>query len=217
MSELWSALIISLRVSICATIATTLIAVPLAYYLARRRFVGRTALETLLTLPLVLPPTVVGYLLILFFGVRGPGGWLLQHLFGVRLILSEAGAVVAATVVSLPLLFLPAKSAIAGVDPELEEIGRLMGASRWQIFWHVSLPLARRGIASGLLLAFARALGEFGATVMVLGDISGHRTLPISIYNDFLSGEGSAAFPAVILLCLTSLAVIWFYNKSSAH
>ena len=217
MNELWSPLIISLRISILATIATTLIAVPLAYYLARRRFFGRTALETLLTLPLVLPPTVVGFLLIWFFGVRGAGGWFLQHLFGVRLILSEAGAVVAATVVSLPLLFLPAKAAFAGVDPELEEIGRLMGASRWQIFWHVSLPLARRGIASGLLLAFARALGEFGATVMVLGDISGHRTLPISIYNDFLSGEGGAAFPAVILLCITSLLVIWFYNKSSAH
>jgi molybdate transport system permease protein len=217
MSELWSALIISLRVSVCATMVTALIAVPLAYNLARRRFAGRTALETLLTLPLVLPPTVVGFLLIWFFGVRGPGGWFLQHLVGVRLIFSEAGAVVAATVVSLPLLFLPAKAAFAGVDVELEEIARLMGANPWQIFWHVSLPLARRGIASGLLLAFARALGEFGATVMVLGDVSGHRTLPISIYNDFLSGEGNAAFPAVILLIITSLLVIWFYNKSSAH
>ncbi len=217
MSELWSALVISLRVSLLATLATTLIAVPLAYNLARRRFAGRTVVETLLTLPLVLPPTVVGYLLILFFGVRGPGGWVLSHLFGVRLIFSEAGAVVAATVVSLPLLFLPAKAAFAGVDLELEEVARLMGANRWEIFWHVSLPLARRGIASGLLLAFARALGEFGATVMVLGDISGHRTLPISIYNDFLSGEARAAFPAVILLCITSLLVIWFYNKSSAH
>jgi molybdate transport system permease protein len=217
MAELWSSLIISLRVSLGATIVTTLIGVPLAYWLARRRFAGRVVIETLLTLPLVLPPTVVGYLLIWFFGVRGWGGWALQHLFGVRLILSEAGAVVAATVVSLPLLFLPAKSAFASVDPELEDIGRLMGANRWQIFWHVSLPLARRGIASGLLLAFARALGEFGATVMVLGDISGHRTLPISIYSDFLSGEGHAAIPAVILLSVVSLLVIWFYNKSSTH
>ena len=160
---------------------------------------------------------MVGYLLILFFGVRGWGGWILEHMFGMRLIFSEAGAVVAATVVALPLLFLPAKAAFAGIDAELKDIARLMGANRWQVFWHVSLPLARRGIGSGLLLSFARALGEFGATVMVLGDISGHRTLPISIYNDFLSGDTPAALPAVILLCLTSLGVIWFYNKATAH
>ena len=116
--------------------------------------------------------------------------------------------------VALPLLYLPAKAAFANVDRELEDLARLLGANPLQQFWHVSLPLARRGIASGLLLAFARALGEFGATIMVLGDLPGQRTLPIAIYNDYVSGDIAAAWPGVVALSAISLAVVFFYNRS---
>jgi molybdate transport system permease protein len=123
------------------------------------------------------------------------------------------GAVVASVVVAMPLLFLPAKGAFASVDSELEDVARLMGANPLQVFWHVSLPLARRSIASGLLLAFARALGEFGATVMVLGDIDGKRTLPISIYSHYVEGDLGRAWPAVVLLCGVSFVVMFVYNR----
>jgi molybdate transport system permease protein len=130
------------------------------------------------------------------------------------MLFTAGGAVVASAVVALPLLFLPAKAAFATVDSELEDLAHLLGANPIQVFWHVSLPLARRSIGSGLLLAFARALGEFGATVMVLGDIEGRRTLPISIYSDYVSGDLGKAWPAVVLLCWVSFAVVLIYNRS---
>ena len=135
--------------------------------------------------PLVLPPTVVGYLILLTFGNRGIIGAWLKSTFDYSIIFRFEGAVLAAAIVSLPMLYMPAKAAFQNVDRELEDVSRLFGATRLQMFWHVSLPLARRGIASGLVLAFARALGEFGATVMVYGCRTGHLTLPISIYEDW--------------------------------
>jgi molybdate transport system permease protein len=123
--------------------------------------------------------------------------------------------VIAAAVVSLPLLYLPARAAFAGIEPELLDIARLMGAGPIESFWHVSLPLARRGIGSGLLLAFARALGEFGATVMVLGDLPNKQTMPISIYDDYIGGNLRDAAPAVIALTAVSLVVIVLYNRST--
>ncbi|MBC8105967.1 MAG: molybdate ABC transporter permease subunit [Anaerolineae bacterium] len=213
MSDLLSAISLSLRIALSATVIVALIGVPLAYLLARRKFFGRSVIETLLTVPLVLPPTVVGYLIILSLGVQSPIGELLDRSFGYRLLFSLPGAILAAVVVSLPLLLLPARAAFAAVEPEYEEIARLFGAGRLQTFWHVNLPLARRGIASGLLLAFARALGEFGATIMVFGSLQDRQTLPISIYQDFLSGERLRAAPAVVLLSAVSFAVMIVYNR----
>jgi molybdate transport system permease protein len=125
-------------------------------------------------------------------------------------------AVIAGTLVALPMLYMPARAAFASVERELEDIARLFGATRLEMFWHVSLPLARKGIASGLLLAFARALGEFGATVMVFGRQEGRLTLPISIYVDYEAGELAAATPAVVALMAISLTVILIYNRSGA-
>lgn len=213
MSDLLSALSLSLRIALSATVIVALIGVPLAYLLARKKFFGRSVIETLLTIPLVLPPTVVGYLVILALGVQSPIGQLLDRSFGYRLLFSLAGAILAAVVVSLPLLLLPARAAFAAIEPEYEEIARLFGAGRLQTFWHVNLPLARRGIASGLLLAFARALGEFGATVMVFGSQQGRRTLPISIYEDYTGNDFAHAAPAVVLLSAVSLAVMIIYNR----
>src|SRR5437667_1319304 len=178
MNDLAGAILLSLRISILATALTALIAIPLAFFLSRHRVPGRSVIETLLTLPLVLPPTVVGYALIRLLGAQSFfGGWMKAQL-GHTILFRIEGAVLAAVVVSLPLLFLPAKAAFASVERELEDVARLMGASPLQIFWHVSLPLARRGILSGTLLAFARSLGEFGATVMVLGVSPGRPTPP---------------------------------------
>jgi molybdate transport system permease protein len=214
MNELWQAIRFSLFVTLLATALVAAVGVPLAFVFARRRFVGKSVIEALLLVPLVLPPTVVGYLLILLLGHRSPLGRGVEAVLGHPLLFSWQGAVVSAGVVALPLLFLPAKAAFAGIEPELEDVARVMGANGWQTFWHVSLPLARRGIASGLLLAFARALGEFGATVMVLGDLEGRRTLPILIYNDFVAGDLRASTAvAVSLLSAISLVIMLLYNR----
>ncbi len=213
MSGIWSAWWLSLRVAIAATILVAVVGVPLAYLLARKRFPGKSILEAILTLPLVLPPTVVGYLIILAIGARSPLGDFVRRHFDYTILFTIEGAILSAAIVALPLLLLPAKAALASVEPEMEDMARLLGASTPQIFWHVSLPLARRGIASGLLLAFARALGEFGATVMVFGDIRGRQTLPILIYTDYVAGEMNHAAPAVTLLGLIALAVLLAYNR----
>jgi molybdate transport system permease protein len=204
----------SLKVALVATLAVTLIGVPLAYLMARRRFMGKNIIEALLVVPLVLPPTVVGYFLLMLLGSHGPiGNWIAKW-FDYTLLFTWQGAVVAAAVVSLPLLYLPAKAGFAGVERELEDIARLFGAGPIRTFWHVSLPLARRGIGSGLLLAFARALGEFGATVMVLGIQRGKQTLPILIYDQYITGDVHHATGAVVLLTIVSLSVIVLYNRS---
>jgi molybdate transport system permease protein len=124
--------------------------------------------------------------------------------------------VLASSIVALPLLYMPARAAFASIDRELEDIARLFGATRLELFWHVSLPLARRGIGSGVILAFARALGEFGATMMVFGKPAGARTLPISVYEDWESGTPAHATYAVCALAALSLTLILAYNRSSA-
>jgi molybdate transport system permease protein len=216
MSHVWTPLRLSLRIAAAATVLTAIVAVPLAFVLARRRFVGKSAVEALIVVPLVLPPTVVGYLLIMAFGSEGwlGGAWLSRH-FGYSILFRVEGAILAAATVALPMLYLPAKAAFASVDRELEETARLLGASRLQLFWHVSLPLARKGLASGMILAFARALGEFGATMMVFGWQPRRVTLPVSIYADYVDGELERATAAVIALTAVSLLLITAYNRST--
>jgi molybdate transport system permease protein len=215
MDTLWPALCLSLRIGLAATGLTMIVAVPVAYVMARRRFVGKSVVEALLLTPLVLPPTVVGYLIITLLGARGAVGAYLHRAFDYSIIFRFEGAVLAAAVVAFPLLYMPAKAAFATVERELEDIARLSGASRLQLFWHVSIPLARRGLISGTLLAFGRSLGEFGATVMVYGWQPGRLTLPISIYADFEQGELRHAASAVIALSGLSLLLLFVYNQSS--
>lgn len=212
MSELWPSLLLSLRIALAATALAAVVGIPTAYLLAKRRFLGKAAVETLLMLPLVLPPTVVGYLIIELFGMQSRLGRWMDHALGWGILFTEAGAVLAGAIVAFPLLLIPARAAFAGVERDLEDVARLMGAGRLGVFWHVSLPLARRGIAGGLLLAFARALGEFGATVMVFGTV--HKTLPVLIwyYNEFAGID--SAMPAVCVLLAVSLIVISIYSRS---
>jgi molybdate transport system permease protein len=213
---LWQPLGLSLRVAGIATLLTILLGTPLAYAMARRAFPGRNLVEGLILLPLVLPPTVVGYFIIMALGARG---WLTRWLGAsadYSIVFRVEGAVLAALVVALPMLYMPAKAAFGSVDRELEDAAKIMGASRLQVFWHVSIPLARRGLFSGLLLAFARALGEFGATMMVFGWQPGNVTLPISIYAAYEQGELSHATAAVVALSLISLSLVLTYNLTLA-
>lgn len=216
MNELGSSMLLSLRVSILATLLAAVVSIPLAYLLARKRFRFRSVLESIIILPLVLPPTVVGYYLIVLLGRRGVLGQYLNQYLDYSVMFHWHGAVLAAATVAMPLLYLPARAAFASVQRDLEDAARLFGANSLQVFWHVSLPLARKGIASGLILAFARSIGEFGATVMVLGNTSRYQTLPLLIYNDYAAGDGgSAGAIAAGVLSALSLAVLLLYNRSA--
>jgi molybdate transport system permease protein len=181
-AEDWHALGFSLGVSSVAVLVSLPPGIALGWLLARRGFLGKAVLETALNLPLVLPPVVTGYLLLLLLGRRGwVGGWL-ESAFGVQVAFTPAAAVIAGAVVGFPLLVRAVRVAFAGVDPRLYQAARSLGAGRLDAFWSVSLPLARPGVLGGAVLAFARSLGEFGATLLFAGSFPGRRTLAVQVY-----------------------------------
>lgn len=214
------ALILSLKVAGWATLINLLLGVGVGYLLACRRFPGRELLDSLLALPMVLPPTVLGYYLLVLIGRRGPLGAWLHESFGINLIFTWQGAVIAAVIVSFPLVFKPARAAFESVDRQLEDAGRVLGLPAAAIFFRITLPLAWRGILAGLLLAFARALGEFGATLMVAGSIPGKtQTLSIAIYEAVQAGQDDVANQLVVitsLLCV-SLLLLAGYLAPASH
>ncbi|HEV8226473.1 MAG TPA: molybdate ABC transporter permease subunit [Methylomirabilota bacterium] len=204
-----SAIWLSVKVSIVATTLNAAIGIPLAYLLARRRFWGRAAVDVLVTLPLVLPPTVTGYYLIVLLGRRGVLGAPLYEATGWSVAFTWYAAVIAATVMALPLLVRTARAAIESVDQNLERAAFTLGRPEWRTALEVTLPLARNGILAGLVLAFARALGEFGATIMLAGNIPGKtQTLPLAIYTAVQTGEAGQAMTLVAVLTLLSCAVV---------
>ncbi|MFI4929673.1 MAG: molybdate ABC transporter permease subunit [Burkholderiales bacterium] len=209
MEGAWIALALTLKVALWATALNLLLGVGVGYAMARWRFPGREVLDAIFTLPMVMPPTVLGYYLLVLIGSHGViGGWLLQHL-GIRLIFTWQGAVIAATVVSFPLVFKGARAAFETVDAQLEDAARTLGIREVAIFFRVSLPLAWRGILAGLLLSFARALGEFGATLMVAGSIPGRtQTLSIAVYEAVQAGQDDVANFLVVLTSITCIAVL---------
>lgn len=205
----WSALWLSLKVAGWATAINLVFGVALGALLARRRFPGRELLDTVFTLPLVLPPTVLGYYLLVLVGRNGPLGAWLKDSFGINLVFTWQAAVIAAAVASFPLVFKPARAAFEGVDRQLEQAARTLGVSEVALFFRVSLPLAWRGILAGLLLAFARAMGEFGATIMVAGSIPGQtQTLSIAIYEAVQAGNDGRANVLVLVSSLVCIAVL---------
>jgi len=208
-AETVSALALSLRVAVLATVVNALVGVPLAYLLARRRFAGRAVLDLLVTLPLVLPPTVTGYYLIVLLGRRGWLGAPLYAATGWTIAFTWYAAVVTATVMALPLLVRTARAAIESVDRDLEKAAYTLGRSEWRTALEVTLPLARNGILAGLVLAFARALGEFGATLMLAGNIPGKTaTVPLAIYTAVQTGEQSTVLVLVAILTALSCVVL---------
>ena len=209
MDAAWVALSLSLKVAGWATAINLLLGVGVGYALARWRFPGRDLVDAALTLPMVMPPTVLGYYLLVVIGSQGVvGAWLLEY-FGVRLIFTWQAAVIAATIVSFPLVFKAARAAFETVDPQLEDAARTLGIRELAVFFRVSLPLAWRGILAGLLLAFARALGEFGATRMVAGSIVGKtQTLSIAVYEAVQAGQDDTANFLVAITSITCIAVL---------
>lgn len=192
-------IMLSLKVAGLSTLASLILGTLTARMLARRRSVGAAIIDSLCTLPMVLPPTVLGYYLILLLGRKGVLGPALQT-FGLQFMFSWQGAVVAATVVVFPLIYKSAKTALEQVDPNVEKAARTLGASEISVFFSISLPLAARGILSGSMLAFARGMGEFGATLMLAGNIPNKtQTLALAIYDAFQSGNDALAACLVIL------------------
>lgn len=211
LSPLW----LSVRVATMATGLIIAVGVPLAYLLARGRFPGKGLLAGLLVLPLVLPPTVLGYELLQILGRQAWLGRWLEHRLGVVLVFHWTGAVIAATVAAFPLFLLPARGALEGVDPALEDAARLLGRGELSVFRSVTLPLAWRGIAAGTVLAFVRALGDFGATMMVAGNIPGRtQTAALAIYDAVESGEPARAGRLALCISIVSIAALWAVQRS---
>jgi len=209
MDPTFTALLLSLKVACWATAINLVLGVAAGWLFARRRFPGRELCDSLLTLPMVLPPTVLGYYLLVLVGRQGPIGAWLDAAFGIRLIFTWQGAVVAAAIVTFPLVFKPARAAFENIDTRLEHAARVLGVSEAGVFWRVTLPLAWRGILAGLLLAFARALGEFGATLMVAGSIPGRtQTLSIAVYEAVQAGQDDTANFLVMVTSIVCIAVL---------
>jgi molybdate transport system permease protein len=209
MDGAWVALVLTLKVAGWATALNLVLGVGIGFAMARARFPGRDLLDAVLTLPMVMPPTVLGYYLLVLIGSHSPlGSWLIQH-FGIRLIFTWQGAVIAAMVVAFPLVFKAARAAFETVDPQLEDAARTLGMHEIAVFFRVAVPLAWRGILAGLLLSFARALGEFGATLMVAGSIPGRtQTLSIAVYEAVQAGQDDAANFLVAMTSIVCIAVL---------
>lgn len=206
----WSPLWLSLRVAGAATLLTCALGIAAAYVLAKGRFRGRGLLEAIASLPIVLPPTVLGYYLLTVIGRGSPIGRAYESVVGAPLVFTATGAVVAASLAAFPFCLRAARAAIADVDPRFEQAARTMGLPEWRIALLVTLPLARGGILAGATLAFARALGDFGTTLMVAGNIPGQtQTAPIAVYDAVQAGQdGQAAAMAAVLSAFAVAALV---------
>jgi len=212
----WHTLKLSLLVVSIATILISVIGTALGYLLAKRTFRGKDLLDAVLTLPMVLPPTVTGYYLILLLGRRGLLGNPLYVLTGWAVTFTWIAAVIAATIIALPLMIKSARAAIESVDAEYEIASYTLGKSEWETFFRITLPLAGRGILAGIVLSFARAFGEFGATLMLAGNIPGRtQTMPLAIYEAVVSGEDEQAKWLALILTGISVAVVYLTNRLS--
>ena len=202
----WRPVWLSLRVGLTALVFIFVLGTLAARLMTRRHFAGRDVVDGLLVLPLVLPPVVTGFALLVLLGRNGPVGRFLDATFGIRLLFTVHAAVIAAIVVAFPLMYQSAKAAFQAVDPRLEDAARTLGAGEARVFWTVTLPLAWPGLVAGTVLSFARSLGEFGATVMVAGNIPGETTtVPLAIFFHTDAGEMRAA--AVYALAISALSV----------
>ena len=208
---IWPALGLSLLVTAVATLLIAAIGLPLSLLLARARFRGRVVVETLVLLPLVLPPSVVGFYLLIALGRGSP----LVEWLGINLLFTWQGAALASAVVGLPLMVQSARAAIAEVDPSVENAARTLGATELRVLWRVTLPLARRGILAGLLLGAARAISEFGATLMVAGSIPGRtQTMPLAIYDAVQNRQYDLANQMVLIMTALAFLCLWLVRQA---
>ena len=208
-APIWVTLLLTLKVALWATAINTVLGVAAGWLLARHRFVARDMVSAVLTLPLVLPPTVVGYYLLVLIGRRGWLGQWLHDSLGINLIFAWQGAVIAATVVAFPLVLTSARSAFEAVDPQLERAARGLGLNEWAVFFRVTLPMAWPGILAGVLLVFARSLGEFGATLMIAGSIPGRtQTLSVAVHDAVQAGDDATANLLVVIISVTCVVFL---------
>lgn len=215
LESIYPILLLTLKIAGLATLIGSVLGILIGFFLARTDFWGKNLLDTILTLPMVLPPTVLGYYLLTLIGQKSWFGQWLYESFGIRLIFTWQAAVIAATIVAFPLILKPARAAFEDVNREYEQAASMLGISRVAIFFRVTLPLAWRGILSGILLAFARALGEFGATLMVAGATQKTQTLSIAIYRAYNSFDYKTANYLVLLtsaVCIVILMTATFLN-----
>lgn len=207
----WPILLLTMQVGGVAMLLTMPVAFALAWLLARASFPGKTVIDAIVHLPLVLPPVVTGWLLLLLFAPAGPGGRLLMAVFGVSVLFSWVGAAIASGVMALPLMVRAMRLSIEGVDRRLESAARTLGAGPWRVFREITLPLSMPGILAGLVLGFARSIGEFGATITFVSNVPGQtQTLPLAIYAALQMPDGEAAVVrlAVISVALSLAALI---------
>lgn len=208
MSPLW----LSIEVASIALVNIVIVGLCLSYVLKRYNFKGKALIDSIVTLPLVLPPVVVGFaLLVIFTPGNAFGAWL--EAYGLGVVFSKAGAVLASSIIGFPLFYQTVRAALGSVDATMEDVARTLGASELRIFFTISTPLAWKGILTGAILAFSRALGEFGATILIAGNIPGlTRTMPLAIYSLVEFGDYSGAFELVGYICALTLGLLWFVH-----
>lgn len=208
--EEWDVVLLSLKVSAVAIGCALPLAFALAYLLARARFPGKSLVDAVVHLPLVLPPVVTGWLLLLAFGIGGPVGDVLQNWFGITVMFRWTGAAVAAAVMALPLMVRAIRLSVEGVDRQLEGAARTLGAGPWRTFATVTLPLSLPGVLAAVVLGFARSLGEFGATITFVSNVPGEtRTLPLAIYSALqIPGNDAAVARLAIVSVILSIAAL---------
>ena len=197
---------LSLQVALTAVLISLPSAIAIGYILAKFSFKGKFIVQNIIDLPLVLPPVVTGYFLLVLMGPKGPVGSLLETMFHIRIAFTWSGAALASAIVSYPLMVRSIRSAFSSLDPRLELVSQSLGVTPWKTFLQVSLPLASNGIFAGCLLAFARSIGEFGATIMIAGDIPGQtRTIPLAIYSlSNTAGGIKSGWPLVLVAVILS-------------
>ena len=209
----WQPVILSIKVAFASLSIVLILGVACAYGMRRWHFSGKAALEAIFSLPLVLPPVVTGFILLVLIGRQGPVGRLLENWLQIQLIFTPYAAVLAGTVVAFPLMYQSVKAAFQSIDPKLEDAARTLGASESRVFLTVTLPLAWPGVVAGIVLSFARALGEFGATIMVAGNIPGKtQTLPLAIYFAAESNDMTLAGLYVLIISLLTFSMILWVN-----
>ncbi|MFT4266240.1 MAG: molybdate ABC transporter permease subunit [Xenophilus sp.] len=205
LTPLW----LTLKVALLATLLAGAAGIALGWWMARKRFPGQSVLDAVLLLPMVLPPTVLGYYLIVLVGRNGLAGRWLERWFGITLLFTWQGAVLAAAVVSLPLIYKAARAAFEETDGRFAQAARTLGAGEWEVFLRVSLPLALRGIGAGVALGFARAMGEFGATLMIAGNLPGRtQTLSVAVYAAVQAGDDRLALTLTLLISAVCVALL---------
>jgi molybdate transport system permease protein len=210
----WQLVGFSLRMALASLLLILPVGLALAWWLARKDWHGKALVETLVSLPLVLPPVVTGLVLLQLFGRRGPVGSWLHNTFNFDVVFTWRAVVLALAAMSLPLFVRAARTAFEEVDMKFEQLARTLGAGEWRVFFTITLPLARRGVLAGTLLAFARALGEFGATIMVAGNIPGRTTtLPVAIYQAVENGEDAHAWTLAGVSAVIAFAAVFISEK----